>query len=543
VGDVARRLEFLVNDSVPAILFEDEHLLVVNKPAGINTHAPSPFAGEGLYDWLRHREPRWARLAIIHRLDKETSGVLVFGKTALANRSLTDQFARRTIHKTYFLLTDRPVRKSEFRACSVIARLGDKYASRPRGATGERAQTNFRVVGQLAGCTVVEAEPVTGRTHQIRVHAADAGFPILGDTGYGGTPHARLCLHAQELVLQHPQTNEPIRFTIAADFSADARLGLRTAVIDSTATNVYRLVHGAADGWPGWYVDRVGDFLLSQSARALTDNQRAAVDQWLEALALRGAYHKILDRHVRGTATTMVSPMPVTGEIAPEKIIVHENSLQYELSFTEGYSVGLFFDQRDNRRRLLTHHVAAGFPLFESGLEGKAVLNTFAYTCGFSVCAARAGARVTSLDLSKKYLAWGQRNFALNALDPANHEFICGDVFDWLRRWVKKSRMFDVVLLDPPTFSSSKEHGRFQAEKDYGALVAAALRVLRPGGVLFASTNAARLNPDPFLRAVETAMTSAGRAVEGRHYTPQPPDFPISRAEPAHLKTAWWRVR
>ena len=61
-----------------SILFEDEHLLVVNKPAGMNTHAPSPFAGEGLYDWLRHREPRWAELAIIHRLDKETSGVMVF---------------------------------------------------------------------------------------------------------------------------------------------------------------------------------------------------------------------------------------------------------------------------------------------------------------------------------------------------------------------------------------------------------------------------------------------------------------------------------
>src|SRR6478735_2385632 len=90
------------------ILFEDDHLLVVNKPAGMNTHAPSPFAGEGIYDWLRHREPRWARLAIIHRLDKETSGVLLFGKTAEANRSLTQQFAEHTVRKKYVLLADRP---------------------------------------------------------------------------------------------------------------------------------------------------------------------------------------------------------------------------------------------------------------------------------------------------------------------------------------------------------------------------------------------------------------------------------------------------
>src|SRR5512140_1689163 len=89
----------------PCVIFEDEHLLVVNKPAGMNTHAPSPFAGEGIYDWLRHREPRWAGLAIIHRLDKETSGVIVFSKTPLANRALTQQFTQRTVRKLYLLLT------------------------------------------------------------------------------------------------------------------------------------------------------------------------------------------------------------------------------------------------------------------------------------------------------------------------------------------------------------------------------------------------------------------------------------------------------
>src|SRR5580698_6767272 len=98
---------------VPCVIFEDEHLLVVAKPAGWNTHAPSPHAGEGIYDWLKHREPRWSSLAILHRLDKETSGVLVFGKTTLANRSLTQQFTGRSIKKNYLLLTDRPVRKRD----------------------------------------------------------------------------------------------------------------------------------------------------------------------------------------------------------------------------------------------------------------------------------------------------------------------------------------------------------------------------------------------------------------------------------------------
>src|ERR1041385_973879 len=106
------------------ILHEDDHLLVVNKPAGMNTHAPSPFAGEGIYDWLRHREARWAKLAIIHRLDKETSGVIVFGKTPRPNRSLTEQFTRRAVRKKYLLLTTSTKAQRELLVKSKIARVG-----------------------------------------------------------------------------------------------------------------------------------------------------------------------------------------------------------------------------------------------------------------------------------------------------------------------------------------------------------------------------------------------------------------------------------
>ena len=108
------------------------------------------------------------------------------------------------------------------------------------------------------------------------------------------------------------------------------------------------------------------------------------------------------------------------------------------------------------------------------------VLNCFAYTCAFSVCAALGGARATSLDLSRKYLDWGRRNFELNGLDPAAHDFIYGDVFDWLKRLAKKGRSFDVILLDPPTFSRSPGRGDFRAETDYGRLVSLALPLLRP---------------------------------------------------------------
>src|SRR5271170_7470518 len=207
----------------PCVIFEDDDLLVVNKPEGMNTHAPSPYAGEGIYEWLKQREPRWSKLAIIHRLDKETSGVLVFGKTPAANRSLTEQFTRHNIRKKYQLLTDRPVKSGNITVISSLVRAGEKYMSRPLHAGSERAETHFRKSGVAAGHTVMEAEPVTGRTHQIRAHAAAEGFPILGDTLYGGTAGPRVYLHATKLRLEHPVTGEKMTFNTPSDFEADAR--------------------------------------------------------------------------------------------------------------------------------------------------------------------------------------------------------------------------------------------------------------------------------------------------------------------------------
>jgi 23S rRNA (cytosine1962-C5)-methyltransferase len=535
-------LEFLVKSLVPCLLFEDEHLLVINKPAGLNTHSPAPFAGEGLYDWLRHREPRWADLAIIQRLDKETSGVIVFSKTTLANRSLTEQFTQRAIHKRYLLLTDRSVKSRQFTAVSTLVRAGEKYLSRPLHSGAERAETGFRVIRAAEGRTWIEAEPVTGRTHQIRVHAAEHGFPILGDVLYGGTPGERLCLHAQRIVLRHPATGAELKFEAEVDFTADPRCKLRAALIDPNETNAYRWIHGAADGWPGCHVDRLGDFLLSQSAKPLSEAQLKWLEQALTMSSLRGVYHKMLNRRASQATVEQSSPQKILGESAPDKFVIQENGLRFELSFQEGYSVGLFLDQRENRRRFLTGHVAAGFPLYAQHSPRPEVLNAFAYTCGFSVCAAKGGARVTSLDLSRKYLEWGKRNFGLNDLEVEAHDFIYGDAFDWFRRLAKKDRQFDIIALDPPTFSRSKTGGAFRVESDYGKLVGLALPLLRPGGVLFASTNTASLPPDRFLEMVSAPIQSAGRTIARQHYQPQPPDFPVSREEPAYLKTIWLKL-
>jgi len=527
---------------IPCVLFEDEDLLVVCKPAGVNTHAPSPHAGEGIYEWLRHREPRWARLAIIHRLDKDTSGVMVFAKSRKANRSLTGQFTKRMARKKYVLVTDRKTSVCELTVESDLVRAGDKYRSQAGAVSGNHAVTQFKRIGVEEGRISFEATPLTGRTHQIRVQAAENGFTILGDTLYGGTPASRLYLHAQELSFEHPTTGENARFQAPPQFEMEAWAGLRAAFVDSATTDAHRLIHGASDGFPGLYVDLLGQYLLAQSDRPLSGPQLKVIESIVRLRRLRGAYFKLLHRHVRQVGTAQASPEKILGEPAPEEFEIRENGLRFALRFGEGYSVGLFLDQRDNRRRFLTGHVAADFPLAGMGSEQAGVLNLFAYTCGFSVAAAAARAHVTSVDLSAKYLDWGRRNFQINGIDSAAHEFLSGDVFDWLKRLRKKQRSYDVVVLDPPTFSTSKASGTFRVERDFARLTRTALELLKPGGVLLACANTARLDAETFLAAVEGATLACGRRVRQRHYAPQPPDFPISKMEPAYLKTVWMRI-
>ncbi len=554
----------------PCVVFEDDHLLVVRKPAGWNTHAPSPYAGAGIFEWLRDREPRWARLAIIHRLDKETSGLLVFGLTQDANRSLTEQFAGRRVEKEYVLATRRPVPFRERVVRTRIVRVGENYAVQPGEGGDDEAETEFQVLegwsggGAIeasgggeggGGLTFVRARPRTGRTHQIRVHAAHLGMPIHGDVRYGGEAAGRIWLHAVRLVFAHPATGWRTEFECPPSFEMPMWRGLREAWVVPGETSALRWWHGWADDPAGGrgarsgghcIVEQWGDFVLVQTAEPGPGREAG---RWFDALGfcgVRGAYERPRDRQVRQASGATVSPRWVTGAEAPPAMHVMEHGVRYEVRFGEGYSVGLFLDQRENRRRVLNDHVSAVFggvrPGASGGGERPGFLNVFAYTCGFSVVAALAGWRVTSVDLSRKYLDWGRRNFELNGLESADHEFVFGDAFDWLRRLGKKGRRFEAMVLDPPTFSQSKEGGVFRAEADYGRLVSSALGVLAPGGVLLASCNQGGWAPGDFVQCVEGAVIGRGRSIQSRYYAPQPPDFPVTRDEPAYLKGLWLRV-
>jgi 23S rRNA (cytosine1962-C5)-methyltransferase len=289
-------------------------------------------------------------------------------------------------------------------------------------------------------------------------------------------------------------------------------------------------------------VDCLGEHLVAQTDGDLSSAQRAQVFAVREALGLSGTHHQRSDRHVGTAGSAERSPQPLGNTAVPGEIIALENEISWALRLDAGYSHGLFADQRDNRWRILHNRIAPGVPIHPDGLRGARVLNTFAYTCGFSVCAATAGAHATSIDLSARWLEWGKHNFTINGIDPEGHLFLKGDVLSWLPKLGRQGRRYELVILDPPTFARMARKRVFRAERDYGALIQSAAPLVAPGGWILASTNAQRIPADDFQSLVAGGITAAGHTVEDMHFAPQPFDFPVHKEQPAHLKTVWVKV-
>lgn len=302
------------------------------------------------------------------------------------------------------------------------------------------------------------------------------------------------------------------------------------------STNTYRCVHGASDGWDDFYLDRFGDYLLISSRGShVSKEDLQHADEWMAALGAKGLYHRKLDRHERTQ-----SPRLLRGESAPESFIVKEWGASYIIRFTDGYSVGLFIDQKENRLRILQKTMDKEIHLPAQGT----LLNTFSYTCSFSVAGALAGYEVTSLDLSQKYIEWGKSNFAHNAMNEDAHDFIYGDAFDWMKRLRKKGRLFDIIILDPPSFSHTKTGKYFKVDRDYPILMRFACELLKDeGGWILACANHAKY-PKPFFKNhLQEGAKKAGRQWEEDYFFSQSKDHPWSKNEPPYLKTFWIKLR
>lgn len=222
-------LEELPLDLEVATLFEDEVLLAVDKPSGLLVH-PTSYRRQNTLTRILERRLGYG-LYMVHRLDRDTSGVFLLTKTKDAAQRLTKDFELRRVEKEYLAWTRGEISSDSGRMDSPLAKVrftpeGMKREIASSEAEGEEALTEFSIETRTGGCTLVRLFPRTGRTHQLRVHLASIGHPILGDKLYGSKDEAsRLLLHAAKLTFEHPVTGRRVTVAspIPAGFGPDRR--------------------------------------------------------------------------------------------------------------------------------------------------------------------------------------------------------------------------------------------------------------------------------------------------------------------------------
>ncbi|GMV24101.1 MAG: hypothetical protein AMXMBFR58_01320 [Phycisphaerae bacterium] len=314
-----------------------------------------------------------------------------------------------------------------------------------------------------------------------------------------------------------------------------AAIDRRRTLLSASTTDAVRLFGGEADGLDGVYVDRYGPgcVLILYQGRVPGDFpvMRAARDalELTADLGVRAVYLKPFarDRSSLGgqMPAVLTDPTPAVGDRLDEFFLITEHGCRLEVRLYDGYSTGLFLDQRENRR-FLAQRVAARV---KRGEEAR-VLNTFAYTGAFSVHCALAGAATTTVDISARYLDWAKRNFTHNGVDPAAHRFAKMDTFEFFRYAKRKQLAYDLVILDPPSFAAAnKKRGipAWSSTEHYARLVYEASQLVAPGGVIFASTNTADLcRPGRLEREIEQGL---GHRPQYIPLPPIPEDFAAER--------------
>jgi 23S rRNA (cytosine1962-C5)-methyltransferase len=317
----------------------------------------------------------------------------------------------------------------------------------------------------------------------------------------------------------------------------DTTLARRQELIEAAApasgrTNGFRLINGESDGWPGLVVDRYASTLVLKLYTAAwlprLDEVVTLLREtlpWATALVLR------LSRNLVETARQSYQRAEgflFSDDDPPQETVVfRENGLCFEAGVRHGQKTGFFLDQRDNRARI------------EPLAAGRDVLNAFSFSGGFSLYAARGGARsVTDLDLSEHALASARRNFALNrdddpAVASCPHHSVQADAFAWLAR--PSPERYDMIIVDPPSLAR-RESERAGALEGYAHLNASAVARLRTGGVLVSASCSAHVDEAEFFSAIRRTVRDAGRSFQELWTSNHAVDHPAAFKEARYLK-------
>ncbi|EHJ55643.1 hypothetical protein HMPREF9318_00207 [Streptococcus urinalis FB127-CNA-2] len=282
----------------------------------------------------------------------------------------------------------------------------------------------------------------------------------------------------------------------------------------STQTNAFRVFNQDGDHFGGLTIDIYDDFALFSWYNEFVVSQKAII---LEAFNLvfpeiNGIYEKLRIKNASYQSAHLY------GKEAPEKFLIKENDINYQIFLNDGLMTGIFLDQHDVR-----NHLTKGLA------NQKSVLNLFSYTAAFSVASVVGGAKKTdSVDLAKRSKELSIAHFKANNLPLDNHNFIIMDVFEYFKYAKRKQLKYDLIIIDPPSFARNKKQ-TFSVQKDYHRLVSQSLDILEPNGSLILSTNAANLTKKQFKKQIEKGLGKVNYDIT--QFQQLPNDFTVNNSD------------
>jgi 23S rRNA (cytosine1962-C5)-methyltransferase len=308
--------------------------------------------------------------------------------------------------------------------------------------------------------------------------------------------------------------NENIDVTFFKD-KIKAAIDYREDFYNDENTTAFRVFNGEGDRLGGLTIDYFdGFYLLTWYSLGIYQFKEDILAALKSQVEYKGIYQK-KRFDTKGQYLDDADDF-VCGSRGKFPLIVKENGANFAIYLDDGPMVGVFLDQREVRKTIR-----------DSYAKGKTVLNTFSYTGAFSVFAALGGAiKTTSVDLAKRSRSKTEEQFSINGIDISAQDIIVEDVFNYFKYAVKKEILFDMVVLDPPSFARSKKH-TFSVAKDYVKLLKEAIQITNKGGVIVASTNYANFNMGKFKEFIDKAFKELGGKYKIEHTFSLPKDFKV----------------
>ncbi len=286
------------------------------------------------------------------------------------------------------------------------------------------------------------------------------------------------------------------------------------------STTAFRVFNGEGDGIGGLTIDYFdGFYLLTWYSLGIYKFKSNILEALKNSVEYKGIYQK---KRFDSKGQYLGDENDfICGDVAQAPILVKENGINFAIYLDDGAMVGLFLDQKDVRKTIRDKYA-----------KGKSILNTFSYTGAFSVAAALGGStKTTSVDLAKRSLKKTSQQFEVNNIDSNCQDIIVEDVFNYFKYALKKKLLFDLVVLDPPSFARSKKR-TFSASKDYVNLLKEAIQITKKGGIIVASTNAANFSMMTFSDFIAKAFKELNGKYEIKERFSLPKDFRVLKKFP-----------